>query len=131
MDFFNQNKNKNKYENPKNSMSSRHKRSSSSIQSIDNLNRQSNNNINKKGGNKNFLNSFNSNYNYQRNSNQNKEIDNVEDYQRLAKKFYSIIITLQDELTKQTIKNYSLLEENFNLKQQFTEIQKKMNQSNL
>jgi hypothetical protein len=119
MDFYNQNKNKSKYDNPKNSSSIKHKRSSSSIQSMDNLNKQFYNNRN---GNKNIIHSFNSN---QRNSMFNKEMNNIEDYQRLSKKFYSIIITLQDELTKQTIRNYSLLEENLNLKQQFNEIQKK------
>ncbi len=124
MDFYNQNKNKTKYENPKNSSSTKHKRSSSSIQSMDNLNKQFYNNRN---GNKNIIHSFNSN---QRNSMFNKEMNNIEDYRRLSKKFYSIIITLQDELTKQTIRNYSLLEENLNLKQQFNEIQKRMNQSN-
>ena len=124
MDFYNQNKNKTKYENPKNSSSTKHKRSSSSIQSMDSLNKQFYNNRN---GNKNIIHSFNSN---QRNSMFNKEMNNIEDYQRLSKKFYSIIITLQDELTKQTIRNYSLLEENLNLKQQFNEIQKRMNQSN-
>ena len=127
MDFYNQNQNKRKYENPKNSNSSKHKRSSSSIQSMDSLNKQLNNNSNKRNGNKNIIQSFN---NSQRNSMFNKELNNIEDYQRLSKKFYSIIITLQDELTKQTIRNYSLLEENLNLKQQFNEIQKRMNQSN-
>lgn len=53
--------------------------------------------------------------------------DTTEDYQRLAKKFYCIIISLQDELTRQTVKNYSLLEENINLKQQISEIQKNKN----
>ena len=53
--------------------------------------------------------------------------DTAEDYQRLAKKFYCIIISLQDELTRQTVKNYSLLEENINLKQQISEIQKNKN----
>ena len=127
MDFYNQNKNKSKYDNPKNSSSIKHKRSSSSIQSMDSFNKQSNNHPNKRNGNKNIIQSFN---NSQRNSMFNKELNNIEDYQRLSKKFYSIIITLQDELTKQTIRNYSLLEENLNLKQQFNEIQKRMNQSN-
>ena len=53
--------------------------------------------------------------------------DTAEDYQRLAKKFYCIIISIQDELTRQTVKNYSLLEENLNLKQQISEIQKNKN----
>lgn len=50
--------------------------------------------------------------------NSNSKVENIEDYQRLAKKYYSIILSLQDELTKQTITNYSLLEENINLKSQ-------------
>lgn len=51
-----------------------------------------------------------------------KNTGKTEDYQRLAKKYYSIIISLQDELTKQTIKNYNLLEQNFDLKQKFNEL---------
>ena len=38
------------------------------------------------------------------------------------KKYYTIIVGLQDELTKQTIKNYNLLEENVNLKQKINDI---------
>lgn len=129
MDYFNPIKNKYNYEQNQKTNSSRHKRSISSIQSSGNSNREINQNSNRKA--KNIINSFHSNNNnYQRNTMFNREKDNIEDYQRLAKKFYSIIITLQDELTKQTIKNYSLLEENLNLKQQFSEIQKKMNPSN-
>jgi hypothetical protein len=129
MDYFNPIKNKYNYEQNQKTNSSRHKRSISSIQSSGNSNREINQSSNRKA--KNIIHSFHSNNNnYQRNAMFNKEKDNIEDYQRLAKKFYSIIITLQDELTKQTIKNYSLLEENLNLKQQFSEIQKKMNPSN-
>lgn len=129
MDYFNPIKNKYNYEQNQKTNSSRHKRSISSIQSSGNSNREINQSSNRKA--KNIIQSFHSNNNnYQRNTMFNKEKDNIEDYQRLAKKFYSIIITLQDELTKQTIKNYSLLEENLNLKQQFSEIQKKMNPSN-
>ena len=129
MDYFNPIKNKYNYDQNQKTNSSRHKRSISSIQSSGNSNRKINQNSNRKA--KNIIHSFHSNNNnYQRNTMFNREKDNIEDYQRLAKKFYSIIITLQDELTKQTIKNYSLLEENLNLKQQFSEIQKKMNPSN-
>jgi hypothetical protein len=39
-----------------------------------------------------------------------------------VKKYYTIIVGLQDELTKQTIKNYNLLEENVNLKQKINDI---------
>ena len=77
---------------------------------------------------------FNYNNNFIRN-NQNKSYikynnkktmkkinGSLEDYQRLVKKYYSIIVGLQDELTKQTIKNYNLLEENINLKQKINDI---------
>lgn len=67
---------------------------------------------------------FSTNY---KNYNENSSRDTLEDYQRLAKKFYCIIMSLQDELTRQTIKNYSLLEENINLKEQISEIQKNKN----
>lgn len=70
----------------------------------------------------------NSHYAYNNNKNNNlintSNKDSVEDYQRLAKKFYSIIISLQDELTKQTVRNFNLLEENMSLKQELTEFQK-------
>ena len=46
----------------------------------------------------------------------------LNDYKRLVKKNYTIIVGLQDELTKQTIKNYNLLEENGNLKQKINDI---------
>ena len=71
----------------------------------------------------------NGNSHYAYNNKNNNSIntsnkDSVEDYQRLAKKFYSIIISLQDELTKQTVRNFNLLEENMSLKQELTEFQK-------
>jgi len=77
-------------------------------------------NLNKKSNN----NTINSQKNY------NQEAT-AEDYQRITKKFYSIILSLQDELTKQTIKNYNLLEENLQLKEQFNEIQLKLNNNNI
>ena len=46
----------------------------------------------------------------------------LNDYKGLVKKNYTIIVGLQDELTKQTIKNYNLLEENGNLKQKINDI---------
>ena len=71
--------------------------------------------------------SNNNTINSQKNYNQEAT---AEDYQRITKKFYSIILSLQDELTKQTIKNYNLLEENLQLKEQFNEIQLKLNNNN-
>ena len=57
-----------------------------------------------------------------RNKGKKKISGNLEDYKRLVKKYYNIIVGLQDELTKQTIKNYNLLEENVNLKQKINDI---------
>ena len=62
---------------------------------------------------------YSTNMNRRFNNDNNK--DNAEDYQKLAKKFYCIIIGLQDELTRQTVKNYALLEENIDLKQKISE----------
>ena len=50
----------------------------------------------------------------------------LNDYKHLVKKNYTIIVGLQDELTKQTIKNYNLLEENGNLKQKINNINSKL-----
>ena len=50
----------------------------------------------------------------------------LNDYKRLVKNNYTIIVGLQDELTKQTIKNYNLLEENGNLKQKINNINSKL-----
>ena len=49
-------------------------------------------------------------------------LGSLEDYQRLVKKYYNIIVSLQDELTKETIKNYSLIDENLSLKQKINEV---------
>ena len=66
---------------------------------------------------------FNSKYNKDKSKSKSKKVNgSLEDYKRLTKKYYSIIIGLQDELTKQTIKNYNLIEENMNLKQKINEI---------
>ena len=61
-------------------------------------------------------------YNKDKNKGKKKISGNLEDYKRLVKKYYNIIVGLQDELTKQTIKNYNLLEENVNLKQKINDI---------
>lgn len=66
---------------------------------------------------------YSTNMNRRLNNDNNK--DNAEDYQKLAKKFYCIIIGLQDELTRQTVKNYALLEENIDLKQKISEAAQK------
>ena len=66
---------------------------------------------------------YSTNMNRRFNNDNNK--DNAEDYQKLAKKFYCIIIGLQDELTRQTVKNYALLEENIDLKQKISEAEQK------
>ena len=66
---------------------------------------------------------YSTNMNRRFNNDNNK--DNAEDYQKLAKKFYCIIIGLQDELTRQTVKNYALLEENIDLKQKLSEAAQK------
>ena len=68
---------------------------------------------------------YSTNMNRRFNNDNNK--DNAEDYQKLAKKFYCIIIGLQDELTRQTVKNYALLEENIDLKQKISEAAQKNN----
>ena len=81
------------------------------------------------------MSSYNERRNYSTNmnrrfNNDNNNKDTAEDYQKLAKKFYCIIIGLQDELTRQTVKNYSLLEENIDLKQKITEAAQKNKNSN-
>ena len=50
----------------------------------------------------------------------------LNDDKGLVKKNYTIIVGLQDEITKQTIKNYNLLEENGNLKQKINNINSKL-----
>ncbi len=74
------------------------------------------------------MSAYNERRNYSTNMNRrfnNDNKDNAEDYQKLAKKFYCIIIGLQDELTRQTVKNYALLEENIDLKQKISEAAQK------
>ena len=66
---------------------------------------------------------YSTNMNRRFNNDNNK--NNAEEYQKLAKKFYCIIIGLQDELTRQTVKNYALLEENIDLKQKISEAAQK------
>jgi uncharacterized protein YaaN involved in tellurite resistance len=46
----------------------------------------------------------------------------IEDYQAIAKKFYSIILHLQEELGKLTVQNYTLEQENNFLKEQLKNI---------
>ena len=98
-----------------------HKRALSSYDNSNNVSRQLNyNNIIKNiKPNRSFLNSKS---NKDKSKSKKKLNGSLEDYKRLAKKYYSIIIGLQDELTKQTIKNYNLIEENMNLKQKINEI---------
>ena len=56
----------------------------------------------------------------------NKEQEGIEgkkeDYQAIAKKFYSIILHLQEELGKLTVQNYTLEQENNYLKEQLKNI---------
>ena len=98
-----------------------HKRALSSYDNSNNASRQLNyNNIIKNiKPNRSFLNSKS---NKDKSKSKKKLNGSLEDYKRLAKKYYNIIIGLQDELTKQTIKNYNLIEENMNLKQKINEI---------
>ncbi len=112
---------KNNYSNMNRSMvGTSHKRALSSYDNSNNMSRQLNNNIPIRSNrqNKSFINTK-----YNNNKSKPKKINGtLEDYQRLTKKYYSIIIGLQEELTKQTIRNYNLLEENVNLKKKINEI---------
>ena len=113
---------KNRYMNVNRSMGTgpSHKRALSSYDNSINISRQLNNNnpIRNNKQNKSFLNTK-----YNRDKSKQKKINgSLEDYKRLAKKYYNIIIGLQEELTKQTIKNYNLIEENMNLKQKINDI---------
>ena len=99
-----------------------HKRALSSYDNNNYISRQINNNISNRTSrqNKSFLNSMS---HKSKSKTKAKKINGtLEDYQRLTKKYYSIIIGLQEELTKQTIRNYNLLEENVNLKKKINEI---------
>lgn len=72
----------------------------------------------KNGGNK-----TNRSFAYGREKSKNREkYGNLDDYKKLAKKYYNIIMGLQEELTKQTINNYNLREENIELKQKINDI---------
>ena len=100
---------------------SNHKRALSSYDNSNNISTQFNNNNNPMRNNRQNKSFLNTKYN--RDKPKQKKINgSLEDYKRLAKKYYSIIIGLQDELTKQTIKNYNLIEENINLKQKINDI---------
>lgn len=70
-------------------------------------------------------NGFNKLYGIDKNYN-NKEQEGIEgkkeDYQAIAKKFYSIILHLQEELGKLTVQNYTLEQENNYLKEQLKNI---------
>ena len=71
-------------------------------------------------------NGFNKFYGMDKNYNnkeQEKEIEGkTEDYQAIAKKFYSIILHLQEELGKLMVQNYTLEQENNFLKEQLKNI---------
>ena len=112
---------KNKYININRSqgINSNHKRALSSYDNSNSLSKQLNyNNPLRNNKNRSFINTK-----YNRDKSKTKKINgSLEDYKRLTKKYYSIIIGLQDELTKQTIKNYNLIEENMNLKQKINDI---------
>ena len=100
---------------------SSHRRALNSFDNSSNISRLLNNNNNNSIINNKQIKSF---FNIKNNKNKNKKKikGSLEDYKRLVKKYYNIIIGLQDELTKQTIKNYNLLEENVNLKQKINDI---------
>ena len=114
--------NKNKYNNMNRSqgIGPLHKRALSSYDNSNSISRKLNynNSVRNKYQNRSFLNTK-----YSKEKQKIKKINgSLEDYKRLTKKYYNIIIGLQDELTKQTIKNYYLLEENMNLKQKINDI---------
>ena len=94
-----------------------------------NSNNNNNNfNINKniyKNKNENNNNSTINNLNLIDNNINNNNINNLnkEDFEILSKKFYSVILYLQDELGKLIVKNYSLEQENNYLKEQINNLQ--------
>ena len=57
-------------------------------------------------------------YDIARGKQTNDGLSNKEDFQNITKKFYSMIVHLQEELSKLTVKNYALEEENNFLKEQ-------------
>ena len=113
--------NKNRFNMNKNlGMISSHKRAVSSYDNPYTISKQLNNNNPARNTrqNKSYLNTR-----FNKDKAKTKKINgSLEDYKRLTKKYYNIIIGLQDELTKQTIKNYNLIEENNSLKQKINEI---------
>ena len=97
-----------------------HKRAFSSYENSNIINKKNTNNSQPKND-RQIINFFNSKYG--KNKYKSKKIGGaVDDFKRLAKKYYNIIIGLQEELTKQTIKNYNLIEENMELKQKINEV---------
>jgi hypothetical protein len=66
-------------------------------------------------------NTFSKYYGMDKNKDGNIE-GKIEDYQAIAKKFYSIILHLQEELGKLTVQNYTLEQENNFLKEQLKNI---------
>ena len=98
-------------------ISSSHKRAQNSFDNSSSISKLFNNNQIKDKQNRSYI-------KINKNKKNPKKIINgsLDDYKRLVKKYYNIIVGLQDELTKQTIKNYNLLEENVNLKQRINDI---------
>ena len=98
-------------------ISSSHRRAQNSFDNSSSISKLFNNNQIKYKQNRSYI-KINKNKNIPK-----KKINgSLDDYKRLVKKYYTIIVGLQDELTKQTIKNYNLLEENVNLKQKINDI---------
>ena len=108
---------KNHYININRSQSISHKGALNPLDNSSNISKYLNNNRAKYRPNRSYI-----KYNKDKNKGKKKIIGNLEDYKKLVKKYYNIIIGLQDELTKQTIRNYYLLEENVNLKQKINDI---------
>ena len=98
-------------------ISSTHKRALNSFDSSSNISKLLNSNQIKYKQSRSYI-----KYNKDKKKGKKKISGSLEDYKKLVKKYYNIIIGLQDELTKQTIKNYNLLEENVNLKQKINDI---------
>ena len=68
-------------------------------------------------------NGFNKFYGLDKNYNKEQELEGKkEEYQAIAKKFYSIILHLQEELGKLTVQNYALEQENNYLREQLKNI---------
>ena len=101
------------------------------LNSNNNNNNNNNNNFNiiknfyKNKSENNHNNSIVNNLNSIDNNINNNNINNLnkEDFEILSKKFYSVILYLQDELGKLIVKNYSLEQENNYLKEQINNLQ--------